>query len=49
MPNQRYKLIDVLDESGAKLYIIVDTNFNDYVETYDDKKEADNALNFLNN
>lgn len=48
MPNKRYKLIDVLDESGAKLYIIVDTDFNDYVETYDEKTEADEALKFLN-
>lgn len=48
MLNQRYKLSEHLDESGAIMYNIYDSKDMEVIESFDDKNEANEALKFWN-
>jgi predicted GIY-YIG superfamily endonuclease len=45
---QRYKMSEHLDECGAKIYNIYDSNDMEIIESFDDKNEAQEALKFWN-
>ena len=44
----RYKISEHLDESGATIYNIYDTTDMEIIESFDDKEEAQQSLNFWN-
>lgn len=44
----KYKISSHLEESGCEIYIIYDSTDNEFIESYDDKQEAQEALKFWN-
>jgi predicted GIY-YIG superfamily endonuclease len=44
----RYKISEHLDESGATIYNIYDVTDMEIIESFDDKNEANEALKFWN-
>ena len=48
LQNDRYKMSEHLDESGATMYNIYDSKDLEIIESFDEKSEAEEALKFWN-